>query len=298
MNNSLLLKLKEQDVEFYGNYNLAKRSYIGIGSETALLLLPDSIEKLVYSIDILTEYGICHRIAGGMSNILPSDGRFCGAVIIADKIKDYFVAERSITAFCGVNLSKMIYDISKISLGGFSDLYGIPGTVGGAVYGNAGAFGTEMADVLLSAEVYLPNEKKKYILTASDMSFSHRSSVLKHTGAVLLSATMRAESMPQDRIRKLMSERIEYRRRTQPCGEQSLGSVFKRRDGIPISRLIDESGLKGLSVGGAMISKKHAGFIINSGGATAADVKALIAIIKRRLSEKYGIVPEEEIVIW
>lgn len=287
--------LKKSDVEYYENFDISQTSYIGIGGSVKLFVKPQSAEILIRTVNILYSESIPYKIVGAMSNILPVDGFYDGVILSTRKIKSYSLAETTVTIDTGARLSRVISEISRLGFGGMESLYGIPGSVGGMIYGNAGAYGREISDFFISALLYDPQKRFIYTQTAFDMEFSYRKSALKQNGCILLSTTLALKKANSEKISSELIATLSKRKSTQPFGEKSLGSIFKRSGDIPVSKLIDELGLKGYSVGGAEISKKHAGFIINRNNASARDVKELIAYIKSKLKIAYGIDAEEEI---
>ena len=287
--------LKEQDVEFYELFEMSKISSIGIGGKARLLASPNTEEKLIRLIDFLVENNEKHIIVGRMTNILPCDSEYSGVLISTLKISTYNVAEIRCSVSCGTDFSKLLYNLSAMGYGGREELFGIPGSVGGMIFGNAGAYGKSVSDFITDVTVYDPLRKKKYSLDASEMGFAYRESIVKHTRLTVLSANLIFSLKAVNDIRERFSEIISLRKASQPYGQKSLGSIFKRSGDIAISRLIDNLGLKGLRIGGAEISEKHAGFIVNVGGATAKDVTELIKIIKNKIFSAYGIEAEEEI---
>ena len=287
--------LKEQDVEFYELFEMSKISSIGIGGKARLLASPNTEEKLIRLIDFLVENNEKHIIVGRMTNILPCDSEYSGVLISTLKISTYNVAEIRCSVSCGTDFSKLLYNLSAMGYGGMEELFGIPGSVGGMIFGNAGAYGKSVSDFITDVTVYDPLRKKKYSLDASEMGFAYRESIVKHTRLTVLSANLIYSLKAVNDIRERFSEIISLRKASQPYGQKSLGSIFKRSGDIAISRLIDNLGLKGLRIGGAEISEKHAGFIVNVGGATAKDVTELIKIIKNKIFSAYGIEAEEEI---
>lgn len=293
---NLLDFLKEQEIEYTAKLDVSTVSYIKIGGVAAYAAMPSNTEKLVKLVEFLTEEKIPYRLVGAMSNILPRDSDYHGVLIITTKCNAYSLAENSICAECGVRFSKLIREAAGLGLCGLESLFGIPGTVGGMVYSNAGAYAVSVSDLLKQATIYSPKEKKIFILDASDLKFSYRHSTLMGTDHVLLSADFAAYNDDSEKILERINAVAEKRRKAQPCDMPSLGSVFKRCGDTPISLLIDKLGLKGVCIGGAQISKKHAGFIVNVGGATERDYLELVSVIKDRISKKYGIIPEEEIV--
>ena len=291
----LLEFFKEQEIEYAEKLDVSTVSYVKIGGAAAYAAMPSSTEKLVKLVDFLIEAEIPYRLVGAMSNILPKDEDYRGVLIITTKCNGYILAENGINAECGVKLSRVIRDAARLGLCGAESLFGIPGTVGGMVYSNAGAYGVSVSDLLTRATVYSPGEKKIFVLDADDFKFSYRHSELMGTDNILLSADFAVHKDDAVKILERISAVGKKRRNTQPCDLPSLGSVFKRSGDVPISLLIDKLGLKGLSVGGAQISKKHAGFIVNTGGATEKNFLELVFLIKNRVYEEYGIMPVEEI---
>lgn len=299
MTECLIDFFKKHDVEFLRNYNISIASPIAIGGKTTFFVSPDSEEKLIKTIDYLHSLSCKYRIVGRMTNILPNDDDFHGVLISTAKINSYFVAEKHILGSCGIAFSKLIAAAANMSCGGFEGLYGIPGTLGGMTVCNAGAYGAEVSDFLLDARVYSLEQKKISVLTNKELNFSYRDSLLRNSGLVLLSAKLSIpkHDEPQN-IKKKLKEVINKRMSSQPMNTKNIGSIFKKHESLSISLLIDRLGLKGFSVGGAQISEKHAGFIINTGCASSKDVKALISMIKNRINEIYGFIPQEEIEIW
>lgn len=287
--------LKKHDVEYIESFDISQISHIGIGGIAAVAVKPNGLNKLVEIIIYLNEKGIPYKVAGEMSNILPSDDFYDGVLVLTRKISKYYVAENTLTADCGAKLSRILNEISEYDLGGMEELFGIPGSVGGMVYGNAGAYGKSISDFFLSAQVYIPSESKIITMTNEEMEFSYRNSAIKGTDRVLLTARFSLSEFPKDDIKKKFRKITAMRKSTQPYGERSLGSIFKRCPEIPTSLMIDRLGLKGLRVGDAQISNKHAGFIVNVGNATSDDVKTLISVIKEKIYFSYGIIPNEEI---
>ena len=286
---------KEQEIEYAEQFDISKISHIKIGGVATFAAMPSSLEKLINLVEFLKSENIAYKVAGGMSNLLSCNAFFNGVLIITTKCNKYTVAERILTLECGVRISKMIYTASKLSLGGMESLCGIPGTVGGMVRSNAGAYGKSVSDFLLAATLYSPDDKKIRTLTSSEMDMSYRHSRLSDSKEILLTADFLLQKCEEKEVLMRIREITEKRRASQPTDMPSLGSIFKRCADVPISLLIDKLGLKGVKIGGAQVSEKHAGFIINSGNATAVDVLSLISYLKDRIYREYGFVPEEEI---
>ena len=197
---------------------------------------------------------------------------------------------------CGASITGAAVEARKASLSGLEFAYGIPGTVGGMVYMNAGAYGHEIAEVLLSVKVYDSKNDTVYELKTEELEFGYRSSIfIKLPHLIILSANLKLLNGNQQAINDLMKENMRLRQEKQPLDYPSAGSVFKRTQGYFMGKIIEESGLKGYTIGGAQVSEKHAGFIINKGGATAKDVIELIEYIKIVLYKRYNIDAECEI---
>ena len=289
--------LKTSECAFRENYSLGNESSMRIDTVVRLVIYPENAEKLTESIKRLRELSIPHRVLGRMTNVLFKDPIYNGVIIKTDKFNQKYVAESKITFECGAKLLPTVRELAEINLGGFEGVWGIPGSIGGMVRQNAGAFGYEIADRLKECTVLNTVTAKAQVISASEMLFSYRSSLLYDQRFVLLSATFDAIDKPRERIFAEVEEYSSLRRCTQPLSLPSLGSVFKRNAGVGAGYYIDKCGLKGYRVGGAVVSEKHAGFILNLGNATAYDVLLLIEIIKDRVFREFGITLEEEIEI-
>lgn len=287
--------LKRQEIENYSRFDLKSVSAIKVGGRADFAVFPSCEEELIKVIDFLTDEKIKYRTVGKMTNILPSDEDYGGVIIFTRHLSKYSVKNNRVYAECGVGFTKMLSHLALQNLGGGEELYGIPGSVGGMIYSNAGAYGKEISELCESVLLYFPSEKRTITVTSEEMGFSYRTQRYQGTDAVILGASFLFENSPREKTLEGFSEIIDKRRKTQPYGEKSLGSIFKRHTGTPVSRIIDELGLKGLRYGGALISNKHAGFIVNAGGATSLDIKMLVARIKNEVYKKYGFIPEEEI---
>ena len=260
------------------------------------VVYPDTREKLVEILSYLHGQQTPYKVIGGMTNLLVKNGVYNGVIIKTDKLRAKSLAETELTLLCGARMGHIIRSMASLGLGGMEGLAGIPGTVGGMVRQNAGAFGYETADRFIEAECYLVGKKKIVTLSKEDMCFTYRSSVLSDS-TVLLSATFDLIPCPSECILDRIYDIQRKRRASQPLEFPSLGSTFKRCKGQSAGYYVDRAGLKGASVGGAEVSEKHAGFIINKGGATADDFLRLIELVKERVYAEFGIELEEEIEI-
>lgn len=276
---------------------MALHTTFRIGGPARRMVLPATAEEAVLLLRLSEERGWPVLLLGGGSNLLVADEGVDCLVISTASLQQIAVNETSgiVTAGAGVRLARLAVAAADVGLGGIVFAHGIPGTVGGAVFMNAGAYGGEMAQVVESVTAWLP---KKGLCTfrREELDFGYRRSRFSGGEGVILSAVFRLErGCTSEALRQAMEELIQRRRASQPLELPSAGSTFKRPEGYYAGTLIDQCGLKGLTVGGAAVSEKHAGFIVNRGGATCADVSALIAEIQRRVLEKTGVRLETEV---
>ena len=289
--------LKMHDVKYKENLKLKEISPIRIGAEADFVAYPDSEHKLALLLAFLMDSKIKHKISGRMSNILPPDKKYEGVIVRTDLIRSVEIRGRILDLACGVSLPFASRIAFESGLVGLECLSGIPGSIAGAAVGNAGAFGAEIADRILSVRLFQPSTGDVYSISAAEADFGYRASRFKGTDLVILSVCLQLCLGDPALIKGEMDKFRERRIMTQP-NEPSLGSCFKRPDeNIYAARLIDECGLKGYSVGDAEISRKHAGFIINKGHATADDYIRLSDHAARAVYEKFGITLEREIEI-
>jgi len=266
------------------------------GGNAKYLCFPESPDELKACILLMREKDVKTLILGNASNTLFSDEGYDGAVIFTTRLNKVEVFGEKITAECGVSLSSLAMAAAKESLTGLEFSYGIPGTVGGAVYMNAGAYGGEIADCF-SEGLYLTPDLQEVVLTRAEMGFSYRKSVLSQNGYILLNAAFALRKGDPDKIRAAMDNFMRLRREKQPLEYPSCGSAFKRPPNAYAGALIEQCGLKGYAIGGAQVSEKHAGFIINKDNAKANDIIKLIDYVSDTVFEKTGIRLEPEIRI-
>lgn len=234
---------------------------------------------------------------GNGSNILVGDEGIKGVVIsIGSGMSEIQVVDNMIYAEAGALMSKVAAAALKAELSGFESLSGIPGSIGGAVFMNAGAYGTEMKDVLKNATCIMSNNDI-VTMDASELELSYRHSVLEDNGAVVTACCIELKKGSAEEISAAMKDYAQRRRDKQPLEYPSAGSTFKRPEGYFAGKLIEDSGLKGYTVGGAQVSEKHAGFVINKGDATASDVIELINDVASIVKEKTGVEIEPEVRI-
>ncbi|HHX54304.1 MAG TPA: UDP-N-acetylmuramate dehydrogenase [Clostridiales bacterium] len=266
-----------------------------IGGPADMAVWPGDIEALSALVCAAENSGTRYFICGSASNILFSDEGFRGAIIFTTKLKKICVSGNTIHAECGAPLSLLAMAAQRASLSGLEFAYGIPGSLGGAVFMNAGAYGGEMSQILISSEYLSPKSGKISSLSAAEHDFGYRHSLYMERDDIILSAVLELVPGDGDEIQRKMDENMDARRSKQPLESPSAGSMFKRAPGHFTSALIDGAGLKGYKVGGAEVSSKHAGFVINTGDATAADVIALTEHISSVIFEKYGVEIEREV---
>lgn len=283
-------------VEWESKFEIAQLTSFKIGGTVNFLVYPKTKVFLCDLLRFLHQSASKFILLGRMSNILFSDESYHGVVVCTSKLKNIVISENVITADCGISLSAVCRIACENALTGIEFAYGIPGSVGGAIFMNAGAYGGEIGSVVEEVEYYDSTTNQINRLSAEDCQFGYRTSIFtKSTSWIVLSAKMRLQCGDTEAIRKNMQEILTKRMASQPLDMPNAGSTFKRYEGHIVSKMIDEAGLKGMRVGGAEVSRKHAGFIINTGGATAKDVCALIARIKSAIRKKHGIDIEEEI---
>ena len=292
---NLIEQLQKAGIPLAEQEPMTRRTTFGIGGP-ALLLRPRSRAELQAAMTLCREAGEEPFILGRGSNLLVSDSGIARPVIRLDG--DFTAITRegnTLRCGAGASLIAVCRAAAENSLSGIEWGYGIPGSLGGGVYMNAGAYGGEMRDVL--TEVTFLDEAGEYrTLPAAELSLSYRHSIFEdRPGTVIVEAVLTLTPGDPAAIRAAMEDYMSRRREKQPLEYGSAGSTFKRPVGNYASALVDQCGLKGLSVGGAEVSRKHAGFIINRGGATAADVRELIAEVQRIVREKTGYTLECEI---
>lgn len=292
---NLIEQLQKAGIPLAEQEPMTRRTTFGIGGP-ALLLRPRSCAELQAAMTLCREAGEEPFILGRGSNLLVSDSGISRPVIQLDG--DFTAITRegnTLRCGAGASLIAVCRAAAENSLSGIEWGYGIPGSLGGGVYMNAGAYGGEMKDIL--TEVTFLDEAGEYrTLPADELSLSYRHSIFEdRPGTVIVGAVLTLTPGDPAAIRAAMEDYMSRRREKQPLEYGSAGSTFKRPVGNYASALVDQCGLKGLSVGGAEVSRKHAGFIINRGGATAADVQELIAEVQRIVREKTGYTLECEI---
>ena len=280
----------------YENIDLKKYTTYKVGGTGKLLVIPDTIEKLVELLNYLKENNIKYKIIGNGSNLIFVND-YNGVLIKLDKLNNVQINDKEVTAEAGASLIGLALKVSRMGLKGMEFATGIPGTIGGAVYMNAGAYKEDMASII--KKVKLLDENDNIIeLNKEDLEFGYRKSILQSKKYVCLEATLLLDYGDIDEIIDLIEKRKQKRIETQPLEYPSAGSVFRNPENGFAWQLIDDIGYKGKRIGDAMVSEKHANFIINVGNANGSDIKELIDEIKNKVKDKYNIdlKVEQEIV--
>jgi UDP-N-acetylmuramate dehydrogenase len=293
----VLEALPKLQVELRRTVSLAELTSLGIGGTTDLLRIRrhDSIPELLA---LLEENGIAHKFLGGGSNLLVIDGELpFVALQLGQPDPDVVIEGDMAKVDAAADLGKTVTFCAKNNLGGMEGLIGVPGTVGGALRMNAGAYGTQIGSYVREVKVYRAATHTTEILRGDEISFEYR-----HTSFapddMMLAVRLQLPSKPYPEILQGIRICNEKRRASQPLGQKSAGCIFKNPSGASAGRMIDELGLKGFSVGDARVSDRHANFFVNSGRASAADMLRLIGDVRERVEQAYGVTLENEVVVW
>ena len=274
---------------------MARHTTFRVGGPADYFVRPVDVEQIPALISLGRMENIPYFILGNGSNLLVSDEGYRGMIInIADNMNGVDIHDGVIRAQAGAMLTKVGRLARDNSLTGLEFASGIPGTIGGAVYMNAGAYGGEMKDVVVSVRA-MDTDGRVYDLSVDEMDFSYRHSVIGERGLVVLEVMMKLAEGNLDEIDSRMNELAEARRSKQPLEYPSAGSTFKRPEGYFAGKLIMDAGLRGYSVGDAQVSEKHCGFVVNRGGATASDVMTLIRDVQDKVREEFEVELETEV---
>ncbi len=267
-----------------------------VGGPAKALVTVFTVSELGSLTGFLKSENLPYMILGNGSNILVSDQGYEGVAIrLGGDFEKVAIQGNSVQAGAGVLLTKLALTAQQEALSGIEFAYGIPGTLGGAMVMNAGAYGGEMKDVTVSVDV-LDETGSVRTLTAAEMAFGYRDSVIKHRSLIVLSAMLKLKSGDRDAIMSVMQEHMNARRSKQPLEYPSAGSTFKRPEGYFAGKLIQDAGLSGKSIGGAQVSEKHCGFVINRDGATAKDIDELMNYVKAQVKRTSGVELEPEVI--
>jgi len=293
----LKTELARLSVELHSRASLAEMTSLGIGGTTDLLRVTkhQSIPELV---SLLEHHNVRYKFLGGGSNLLVGDGELPWVILQLAKPDPEVVLRGNFAHVdAAADLGRTVTFCAKHDLGGMEGLIGVPGTVGGALRMNAGAYGMQIGSYVREVTVYRSAERKIEILRGEQISFEYR-----HTSFgpddMMLAVTLELPSKPFKEILQGIRICNEKRRSSQPVGQKSAGCIFKNPPGASAGRMIDELGLKGLSVGGAKVSDRHANFFVNAGQASAKDMLTLISDVRGRVENAFGVKLETEVVVW
>ena len=296
-NQRVLNALPGLDVERKAGASLAEMTSLGIGGATDLLRIQrhESIPELL---KLLDEEGIAHKFLGGGSNLLVADEELpFVALQLGHKGPDVVIEGNFARVDAAADLGRTVTFCAKQNLGGMEGLIGVPGTVGGALRMNAGAYGTEIGAYVREVKLYRAAQRKIETLRGEQISFEYR-----HTSFapddMMLAVKLELPSKPYAEILQGIRICNEKRRASQPLGQKSAGCIFRNPPGGSAGRMIDELGLKGHAVGDARVSERHANFFVNTGKASAVDMLALIAEVRGRVENSFGVTLENEVVVW
>ena len=287
------------DLELRYDVPMAKLTSFRIGGPAACAAFPKSEEQLVSLLKLCKAAGVEPVVLGAGTNVLAPDAGLRKLVIV---LKDALegmerISDTGIRVMAGVTMSRAAVFAAGLNLGGLEFAHGIPGTIGGGVYMNAGAYGGEIKDVCTRVRIMDMEGNARWI-TNEEAAFSYRHSAIEDNPWIVVAAEFELTPKAEEEVWAKMKELIGKRRASQPLDMPSAGSAFKRPVGGYAAALIDQTGLKGFRVGGAAVSEKHAGFVVNLGGATAEDVQELLKAVSDKVFDRTGIRLEPEVRIW
>jgi UDP-N-acetylmuramate dehydrogenase len=293
--NNLSDRLNEYKIEYICDEPMSRHTTFKIGGNADIFVKVKTEDELKTVLSLTKEFNLPLLLLGKGSNLLVSDKGIAGVVISLDGLDSVTVDGDTVTCGAGASLRAVCLAAQKSSLSGLEFAYGIPGTVGGALYMNAGAYGGEMSQVVVSATV-LDRDGNIKLFTPEQMKLGYRVSAFKNTDLIITSVTLKLKHGNADEIKAAMDDFFSRRRDKQPLEFPSAGSTFKRPEGYFAGALIEKNNLKGASVGGAQVSQKHAGFVINTGNATCEDVLSLIKKVKDTVKQADGVDLEPEVI--
>ena len=296
---NLTLRWKENNISVICDAPMKEYTSFKAGGNAAALVTVESVAQLQQVLADVQEAGVASLLLGNGSNTLFKDSGYDGVVI---KLGEAFSACEHlgggrVVAGASVLMSVLAKYLLRESLSGFEFASGIPGSLGGAVFMNAGAYGGELKDILVSAKAVSRDGSEVREFTAEELELSYRHSALEDNGYIVISAQLQLQPGVQEEIQAKMRELMEKRNTKQPVQYPSAGSTFKRPEGYFAGKLIEDAGLKGVSVGGAQVSVLHSGFVINRGGATATDILDLMTLVQNTVYDQFGVKLEPEVRI-
>ena len=289
--------LSQLHVELQPGVSLSTLTSLGIGGTTDLLRITRH-ESIPALLDLLDQHKIPHKFLGGGSNLLVDDGELPWVVLQLAKPDPEIVLDGNFARVdAAADLGRTVTYCAKHDLGGMEGLIGVPGTIGGALRMNAGAYGTQIGSYVREVKVYRAAPRRIEILRGHEISFEYRHTSFS-ADDMMLAVTLELPSKPYSEIIQGIRICNEKRRASQPMGQKSAGCIFKNPPGASAGRMIDELGLKGFSVGDARVSDRHANFFVNSGRASARDMLTLIADVRDRVEKTFAVKLENEVVVW
>jgi UDP-N-acetylmuramate dehydrogenase len=287
------VKLDIKNVKYRVSMN--EHTSFRVGGEADIFIEPDSIDELIKALKLLRRENIPYHLMGNGSNLLVSDSGIRGAVIkLAEKFNNIEIKGEQVAVQSGVLLSTLSKLTARNGLTGLEFASGIPGTLGGAIAMNAGAYGGEMKDVVEWVELLSP-DFELIRLNNNEMQFGYRSSIVQQEGYIVIGCGIKLKYGKQQEINETMSELATKRKTKQPLHLPSAGSTFKRPEGYFAGKLIEDAGLKGFQIGGAQVSPMHCGFVVNTADATADDVHKLIKYVQDVVYTKFGVKLDTEV---
>lgn len=293
---TLYARLKALGIPCKEIVSMSNYTTMQVGGIAPVVAFVRNVEELITAVREAKNNGVKFTVIGNGSNVIFSDDGFDGLVIITTEMKKFSVEDNLIKADCGASLTRLAVTAQRASLTGMEFAYGIPGSIGGGVYMNAGAFDGSMSDIVLSSICYDTKNDSIRKIDREEHAFRYRESIYTHNpNYIILAVMLELKPGKIETIVGKMNENIRARKKKQPLEYPSAGSIFKRPVGFYAGELIEKSGLKGYRIGGAEVSEKHAGFIINRGGATADDVMRLISHVKTTVFLNHSVELECEV---
>lgn len=280
------------------NCDMSKYTSFKAGGIADTLVIPESLSELKKVLLELSKAESPYMIMGNGSNILVADGGYAGTIVkIGEAFSQVTASELEVTAGAGALMSSVANVAMEAGLSGFEFASGIPGSIGGAIFMNAGAYDSEMKDIVKYVDLISKDGANDFRLSTDEMKFSYRHSILQDIGSIVTSVTFVLNRGNREDIKAKMRELTEKRNAKQPVTLPSAGSFFKRPPGQFAGKLIEDAGLKGLTVGGAKVSELHAGFIVNYDNATATDIIDLMNLVRNTVYDKFDVMLEPEVNI-
>ena len=281
--------IENHEIEYYENISLKKYNTYKLDVKCDYLVFPDDLGTLVLLLNFLKENNIKYLVLGNGSNVIFKKDRYEGVIIKLDRLNKVTFNDTLIEVEAGYSLVKLAIECMKRSISGFEFASGIPGLIGASIAMNAGAYKSDMAEIVKEVKVINPN-LEIVTMTKEELEFSYRDSFIKRNpNYYIVSAVLELESGSSQKIEEIISKRRVKRMETQPLDAPSAGSVFRNPEGMYAGELIEKCGLKGYAINDAMISDKHANFIINKGNATGKDIIELIELIQKEVKEKFQV---------